>query len=380
MALNFPYNPSVNDIYTDSTSGFRYQWDGTVWKSYTPALTSNIRILDDISGSFNNADTTFPITVDGTTVANTVSAAQLDVTLGGITQAPGTDYSVAGGSNIVFTTPPNTGTSFHAKILGTAISLTEAPADGSITPAKIASAGSFTFGDINVSGITTTGSPLVVTGAGQTVYIGAGIVTSLMGDGTTAGIVTYYGDGTKLTGVGTDNIQTDTEANFIAGLKVGTAATIKSNGNATFSGIVTAGSFVGDGTGLTGVASTDNIQTATPATFLSNVNITGVTTATDGIHVGSAATIAANGNASFSGVVTTTALISTGIITASAFKGGGQIGINTVGGTLGYGVSILNFIGSGISTTLVDNTLGIATIDVSGGGGGSFAPVNYIIG
>ena len=71
---------------------------------------------------------------------------------------------------------------------------------------------------------------------------------------------------------------------------------------------------------------------------------------------------------------------STGIITASAFKGGGQIGINTVGGTLGYGVSILNFIGSGISTTLVDNTLGIATIDVSGGGGGSFAPVNYIIG
>ena len=66
------------------------------------------------------------------------------------------------------------------------------------------------------------------------------------------------------------------------GFQVGTAATIAANGNATFSGIVTATSFTGDGTGLTGVASTDNIQTATPATFLSNVNITGVTTASGG--------------------------------------------------------------------------------------------------
>ena len=34
---------------------------------------------------------------------------------------------------------------------------------------------------------------------------------------------------------------------------IGVAATIFANGNATFSGIVTASSFVGDGTGLTGV-------------------------------------------------------------------------------------------------------------------------------
>ena len=38
------------------------------------------------------------------------------------------------------------------------------------------------------------------------------------------------------------------------------------NINAT--GVVTATSFSGDGSGLTGVASTDNIQTATPANFL----------------------------------------------------------------------------------------------------------------
>ena len=103
-------------------------------------------------------------------------------------------------------------------------------------------------------------------------------------------------------------------------VNVGTAATISANGNATFAGIVTATSFTGDGTGLTGVASTDNIQTGTPATFLSNVNITGVTTATGGLNVGTAATIFANGN------------IAAGIVTASSFVGDGS-GLSGVGAT-----------------------------------------------
>jgi hypothetical protein len=46
---------------------------------------------------------------------------------------------------------------------------------------------------------------------------------------------------------------------------------------------IEATSFIGDGSGLTGVASTDNIQTATEAEFLSGVKIAGVTTATGGI-------------------------------------------------------------------------------------------------
>ena len=49
-------------------------------------------------------------------------------------------------------------------------------------------------------------------------------------------------------------------------------------GGLNVTGVVTATSFVGSGEGLTGVASTDNIQTATPAKFLSDVSITGVTT------------------------------------------------------------------------------------------------------
>ena len=43
---------------------------------------------------------------------------------------------------------------------------------------------------------------------------------------------------------------------------------------------VTATTFDGDGSGLTGVASTDNIRTNTNATFLQNVNVSGTVTAT----------------------------------------------------------------------------------------------------
>ena len=59
-------------------------------------------------------------------------------------------------------------------------------------------------------------------------------------------------------------------------MSVGGSVGISSN--ITVTGIVTASSFSGDGSGLTGVASTDNIQTATSANFLSNVSIAGITT------------------------------------------------------------------------------------------------------
>ncbi len=35
MALNFPDNPTSGQIYTDIVSGFSYEWDGVVWKSYS---------------------------------------------------------------------------------------------------------------------------------------------------------------------------------------------------------------------------------------------------------------------------------------------------------------------------------------------------------
>ena len=67
-------------------------------------------------------------------------------------------------------------------------------------------------------------------------------------------------------------------------------------GDGNVSGTLTATSFSGDGTGLTGVASTDNIITGTAATFTggvnisgaSNINVTGIVTATSFSGDGSA--------------------------------------------------------------------------------------------
>ena len=76
----------------------------------------------------------------------------------------------------------------------------------------------------------------------------------------------------------------NSSANQIQEIPSGDNLDLNNNGivNATS---ITATSFSGDGSGLTGVASTDNIQTATDATFLANVNISGITTTTNKIEV-----------------------------------------------------------------------------------------------
>ena len=70
--------------------------------------------------------------------------------------------------------------------------------------------------------------------------------------------------------------------------KIGTATTL-SQDNIFTTGLVTASSFSGDGSGLTGVASTDNIRTNTNATFLQNINVSGTVTATS--YAGSGANL-----------------------------------------------------------------------------------------
>ena len=165
----------------------------------------------------------------------------------------------------------------------------------------------------------------------------------------TDGSLTIEGQSINSTGVGTFSggfkVGTAATIHSTGQLNIGVAATIFANGNATFAGILTAASYVGDGSGLTGVASTDNIQTGTPATFLSNVNITGVTTATGGLNVGTAATIAANGNATFSGIVTATSFVG---------SGANLTGISAVGGATGvdFNDDVLVRLGTGNDLTL----------------------------
>jgi hypothetical protein len=133
-----------------------------------------------------------------------------------------------------------------------------------------------TFENTTQSTSSTTGA-LIVSG-------GVGIAKSLnVGGNLSVGGTITYDDVTNIDSVGIVTAR----GGFEIGAS-GVGGTITAVGNAEFVGVVTASSFVGDGTGLTGVASTDNIITGTAATFTggvnisgaSNINVTGIVTAT----------------------------------------------------------------------------------------------------
>ena len=104
--------------------------------------------------------------------------------------------------------------------------------------------------------------------------------------------------------------------------RVGIASTTPDSGaKLDVTGVVVATAFTGDGTGLTGVASTDNIITGTAATFTGSVNISGVTT------VG---VITAFGGLNVTGITTVGVLSAysdvniSGAVTATSFTGSGS--------------------------------------------------------
>ena len=86
--------------------------------------------------------------------------------------------------------------------------------------------------------------------------------------------------------------------------------------------------------------------------------IAGATTATNGIRVGAGQSIGSDGadvvyygdGSNLSGVIA-------------------GVGINTAGGNVGYGVTLLDFRGAGVSTITAPSS-GISTINITGGGGG----------
>ena len=88
------------------------------------------REVDDISSGFNGGTAAFTLQVNGQNVSPG-SANAIIVSLGGVIQNPGTDYTIAG-STITFTTNPASGLSFFGLVLGQQVD-TEGTADGSIT-------------------------------------------------------------------------------------------------------------------------------------------------------------------------------------------------------------------------------------------------------
>ena len=309
MAIQFPNNPGIGSVFTDTDAGFSYEWTGVVWKSFTPAAANNIKELDDISSSFDNSTTTFNLTINGEAYTP-LNAAMLQISLGGVIQEPSTDYTVSE-TTITFTTAPNVGLDFFGVVRGTAVAIDYAN-DGNVQTKQ-----EFTATE------------------GQTSFTVTG--------GYTTGYIDVFRNGVRL---GSDDF-TDTSGtaivltvpaqadDLIETVKYNVASIVTTAGqfqNLNVTGIITGGSFSGDGSGLTGVASTDNIQTATPAKFLSDVSITGVTTVgvvTSGTSI-SAGVFYGDGSA-LTGIANTAFIVGTAATFSSAVSVGAAVTIGTYG-------------------------------------------------
>ena len=136
--------------------------------------------------------------------------------------------------------------------------------------------------------------------------------------------------------------------NFTVGQDL-TVTGFTTGGSAYYSGIVTATSFSGDGSGLTGVASTDNIITGTAVTITNTTNSTSTTTGALIVSggVGVALSMTVGGSLSVGGTITYEDVTNQDVIGLSTFRNGVQFGVAGVGGTIdGVGNAIL----SGITT------------------------------
>ena len=130
-------------------------------------------------------------------------------------------------------------------------------------------------------------------------------------------------------------------------------------------GIVTATSFVGDGSGLTGVASTDNIITGVAVTVGGILRVTDTTASTSSITgavivsggVGIAKSLHVGGNVSVGGTLTYEDVTNQDVLGLSTFRSGVKFGVAGVGGTIdGVGNAIISGITTvGTALSLADN-------------------------
>ena len=194
--------------------------------------SGNYLKLDDISSGFNGSATTFNLTSGGS-AHYPGSAFSILVSLGGVIQEPESAYQI-NQNQIIFASAPNSADDFFCISLGEPLSI-GVPGNGTVDGAQLKSTvnGSFnvntsgiitattfsgtfsggvgggnvnagigTFTQIHVgSAVTANASGINVTGVGtfSGVKIGgpAGIITAT----SPSGIVTYYGDGSKLSNI-----------------------------------------------------------------------------------------------------------------------------------------------------------------------------------
>ena len=142
------------------------------------------RKIDDVSSSFNGGTATFNLRASGDPVYPATTN-QLFVSVGGVMQNPGTDFTVAG-DQITFTTAPAGGLSFFALMQGDAVD-TNTPGDGTVTTSKI--------GDDQVTGAKLADDITITTTS--TISDGAGNLRDVPQNAKTSAYVLVVGDAGK---------------------------------------------------------------------------------------------------------------------------------------------------------------------------------------
>lgn len=117
----------------------------------TEPIVGQYRKLDSIAASFNGSATTFNLTV-GSVPVTAGTAYQLLISVGGVVQEPGVDYTVST-NTITFTTAPTTGLSFFGVLMGDTLNI-GTPSDGTITDAKLGSITTLSATNLRVNGAT----------------------------------------------------------------------------------------------------------------------------------------------------------------------------------------------------------------------------------
>ena len=135
-------------------------------------LTSLTRLLDNIAGEFDGLETTFDLKL-ATDPVTPSSASQLLVVLGGIPQAPGSAFTVAG-SQITFAAPPDEGLECFILQIQTQIE------------ADVAAAATAAAGSAGSAAAAATAAAAAATAAAGSATSAAGSATSAAGSATSA--------------------------------------------------------------------------------------------------------------------------------------------------------------------------------------------------
>ena len=368
----------------------------------------NVGVVTSTSLDINgDADVSGNLNVTGIITANTFSgpatqALQVDINSNNF--ADETCYiTFVDGASGYQTLESDTGLSFNPASSALTASVFNGQLNGNALTATTATDAQNLIGtpDITVRRVVAD-SVQVATAVTATAFYGT-LVGSIQGGNISAYSASFASDvsiGGTLTYEDVRNVDSvgliTARSGIVIGPSVGIAATITDTGNGTFAGIVSATSFVGDGSQLTGIAAGANVSISDSApsgpvigdlwwksdegvlkVYYTDVDGSAWIDASPGGQGGSGG----GGGGTLNNLVedaspqlgydldaNTYGIFNAGIITATHFFGGGLgIGINTVGGNAGYGITTIDFRGSGISTVTTPDA-GISTVYLEGGG------------